>query len=280
MTLEAEACALLSRGGLQADEEAVLSRAALAGDRRAAGTLVASVHFLVLREARRVADASGVDADDLAQEARVGVLRALPKFDPAVARFATYAMWWARASIFKASIGGISLVRVGTTAAQQRVVFGLSRATRALEARGEEVSDEALARYLKVSEGEVGETRRRMVDRGVVPLDLPDGDPWTPSGRRGALFNDRIADDVPAADDLLDERRRRAWLERGLRDVAGTLTLQEEDVLCDNLLAEEPRTLAEIATWHGVSRTRMTAVRRQVLQKLRRRLAPAAGGVA
>ncbi|MEQ1504620.1 MAG: sigma factor, partial [Myxococcota bacterium] len=60
-------------------------------------TLAVSAADVVPREAHRVAKASGMDVEDLANEGYIGLLRAATRFDPdRGVRFASYARWWGR----------------------------------------------------------------------------------------------------------------------------------------------------------------------------------------
>src|SRR4051794_15105878 len=66
-------------GEREPDPLADLARAAAAGEPRAVRTFIVTVGPHVLRVVRRVMGASHPDADDVAQEAAVGIIDALPR---------------------------------------------------------------------------------------------------------------------------------------------------------------------------------------------------------
>lgn len=79
-----------------------------------AETLILSHGRLVVKMAVRFAR-YGLDAEDLAQEGRIGLMHAARKFDPTKGfRFSTYAAWWVRERMMEAVFRGSSLVRPST----------------------------------------------------------------------------------------------------------------------------------------------------------------------
>ena len=97
------------------------------GDQQALDKLVGSHLRLVIKIAR---DNSGYELPigDLIGEGNVGLLQAADRFDPERGvRFATHAAWWIRAMIREYALYTRSLVKMGTTAAQKKLFFNLSR---------------------------------------------------------------------------------------------------------------------------------------------------------
>lgn len=86
---------------LTREEEHRLAVRARSGDVSARQELVRHNLGLVVGVARSVGRA-GVRLDDLVQEGNLGLMRAIERFDPdAGTRFATYAVWWIRAYVWK-----------------------------------------------------------------------------------------------------------------------------------------------------------------------------------
>ncbi len=98
-------------GPLSADEERALAVRAKGGDRGARDELVRRNLPLVVAFVRKQA-LGGVRVEEVVQEGNLGLLRAVEKFDPeAGTRFATYAVWWVRAYVWKYLKGARSAVR-------------------------------------------------------------------------------------------------------------------------------------------------------------------------
>ncbi len=96
---------------LTAEEERELALAARRGDAAAREMLVRRNLPLVVSFVRQQALA-GVQIDEVIQEGNLGLLRAVEKFDPgAGTRFATYAIWWIRAFVWRYLKGARSAVR-------------------------------------------------------------------------------------------------------------------------------------------------------------------------
>src|SRR5512142_1424375 len=96
---------------LTAEEERKLALAARRGDPAARETLVRRNLPLVVSFVRKQVLA-GVQLDEVIQEGNLGLMRAVEKFDPdAGTRFATYAIWWIRAFVWRYLKGARSAVR-------------------------------------------------------------------------------------------------------------------------------------------------------------------------
>src|SRR6202140_4818502 len=114
---------------LERDQEyALAKRWREHGDRDAADQLVTS-H---LRLAAKIATnyrGYGLPISEMISEGNVGLMQALNRFDPEKGfRFATYAIWWIRASIQDYILRSWSLVKIGTTASQKKLFFKLRSA--------------------------------------------------------------------------------------------------------------------------------------------------------
>jgi RNA polymerase primary sigma factor len=93
--------AVRGRAPLTRDEERELALRARDGDAAAREELVRRHLPLVVGIARKQIRGA-LRLDELVQEGNLGLLRAVEKFDPnAGTRFATYAVWWIRAYVWK-----------------------------------------------------------------------------------------------------------------------------------------------------------------------------------
>jgi RNA polymerase sigma-32 factor len=91
-------------------------------DISAAHQLIGSHPRLVARVGK-VYRGYGLPLEDLIGEGYVGMMRALRRFEPdRGVRFASYALWWVRASIQEYIVHNWPAVKIGTTASQKKVL--------------------------------------------------------------------------------------------------------------------------------------------------------------
>ena len=254
---------------LSAEEERELGRRYRAGDQAAGQALVASNLRFAIKVARSYRS-PGLRMSDLIQEASLGLMKGVERFDPERGiRLISFAVWWIRAQLQSYVLRNWSLVKVGTTQAQRRIFFGLNKAAR--QAKVPEGDSEAqtlaLAKLLQVDPAELVETRQRMLSRDVS-LDGPasENSP-TP---RWATF----ATDGPLPDELAAQSEWvalvRAAVERALR----VLDPRERFIAERRLLGDDPPTLVSLAAHFGFSRERARQLELRAQAKLRAVLAP------
>jgi len=84
---------------LTREEEVKLSKLALKGNTRARNELIQRNLRLAVSVAKKM-QRKGTDLEDLIQEANIGLMRAVERFDPTKGfRFSTYAHWWIRQAV-------------------------------------------------------------------------------------------------------------------------------------------------------------------------------------
>jgi len=251
---------------LTAEEELDLSRRwRNEGDRDALRQLVGSHLRLVVRIARDNGG-YGLPMGDLIAEGNVGLMQAAEKFDPERGfRFATYALWWVRASIRDYILRSWSLVRTGTTAAQKKLFFKLRRLKSSLGALEEgDMAPEIVAKIateLQVPEIEVIEMNRRLTqaDRSLdAPVGGDGDDSWI-----DLLGDEREGQEGRFAESEEMEKRR-ALMHGALAE----LNERERHILVERKLKEEPMTLQELSEIYGVSRERVRQIEGNALRKL------------
>ncbi len=257
---------------LEPEEEYMLAKALVThGDVRAADKLVTS-H---LRLAAKIAlgyRGYGLPVSDLIQEANVGLMQAVKRFDPERGfRLATYAMWWIRASVQEYVLRSWSLVKVGTTSVQKKLFFNLGKARRRINAleqgdlRPENVK--RIAEDLNVSQQDVIAMNRRMTgaDQSLNAPRSRGSDDAEP-GEWQDWLEDENADHVEEIieKDELDYRREM------LNQAMQTLNEREQDILTMRKLSEEPATLQDLSEKHGVSRERIRQIEVSAFQKLQK----------
>src|SRR5258705_12509198 len=90
-------------------------------DRNGAPQLVTS-HLPLAAKVATSYRGYGLPISEIISEGNVGLMQALNRFDPERGfRFATYAIWWIRASIQDYVLRSWSLVKICTTASQKKL---------------------------------------------------------------------------------------------------------------------------------------------------------------
>src|SRR3982074_3161984 len=98
------------------------------GDRKAADQIVTS-HLRLAAKIAMNYRGYGLPLSEIISEGNVGLMQAGNRFEPERGfRFATYAIWWIRASIQDYILRSWSLVKIGTTTNQKKLFFKLRSA--------------------------------------------------------------------------------------------------------------------------------------------------------
>jgi RNA polymerase sigma-32 factor len=257
---------------LSRDEEHALAvRFAETGDVDAAYKLVASNLRLVVKiahEYRRTA----FQLLDLIQEGNMGLMQAVKKYDPLKGvKLSSYAAWWIRAYIIRFIMENWRMVKLGTTQAQRKLFFNLSKEREKLLARGIEPTPRLLAKNLQVEEKDVEEMSARMASDDVsldAPLRGDDDDT-----RQTRLDRIPAANEAQAVDErIADEELRRVFREK-LDAFARTITDEKERYIFENRLlppeGQPPLTLQEIGDRFRLTRERARQIEAKLTARLR-----------
>lgn len=212
---------------------------------------------------------SGVPVEDLIQEACVGLLDAVRRFDPERGfRFSTPASYWIRHRVGRCISNHARTVRLPVWLCER--IADIARADRALYdgTTCTPATDEQVASHLRLSVAEVSAARRAS-ERGIS-LEAPAGNRLGVSDHGP---NRTLADIVRAPathpDAIIDEARAHA------RVVSAVAALSPRDALVVrasfNLgdTDDAPRTLTAIGADLGVCRERVRQVQALALRRLR-----------
>ncbi|MCM0606814.1 MAG: RNA polymerase factor sigma-32 [Xanthomonadaceae bacterium] len=255
---------------LSAEEEFTYANKLIkTGDLSAAKTLVSANLRLVVKIAFEYRSFYS-NLLDLIQEGNVGLMKAVSKFDPTKgARLGYYSSWWIRSYILKYIIDNFRLVKLGTTSAQKKLFYHLVREKERMEAQGMFAAPKLLAEKLDVREKDVIEMQQRLLTGGAeVPLDSPMGD----DSKR--TFMDAMASQDESIEDNMVRTQMTDILHEQLPAFEKALSDKEKKVLHERLLAEEPKTLQEVADQYGLTRERARQIEAKVIEKLRNFLKP------
>jgi RNA polymerase sigma-32 factor len=207
---------------------------------------------------------------DLIQEGNVGLVQAVERFDPyAGTKLSTYAAYWIRAYVLKYLLDNIRMVRLGTTRAQRKLFFRLNKEKRRLEAEGFQVEPKLIAERLDVSEADVVEMEQRL-SQSDLSMEAPAR--RDDEGGGGASFGDLVrAAGASAEQEVGDSELRRVFLAQ-VSAFAEGLEPRDRKIVEERILAEEPRTLAEIGDELGITRERVRQLEARIIARLREHL--------
>ncbi len=233
------------------------------GDIEAARKLVVSNLRLVVKiamEYRR----TWTNTLALIQEGNLGLMQAAHRFDPYQGvRLSSYGVYWIRAYILKYILDNIRIVRLGKTRAERKLFYRLNKEKRELEREGFHPEPKLLAERLEVSEEDVLSMEQRL-SQGEISMNAPlrrDGD-------SSAEVGDMIAAPTESAEQsVADAQLRQVFMER-VREFANGCDEREQRILEERLLAEEPKTLAELGEVFGVSRERVRQLEARLMKRL------------
>ncbi len=213
---------------------------------------------LVVANARRYANTSGIDFLDLIQEGNLGLIRAVEKFDWRKGfKFSTYATWWIRQAITRAIADKSRTVRIPVhlhdTLAAVRAAQASLKAELGREPRPEEIAEEAGVTVDKV------ELALGVAD--TVSLEQP-------IGEDGAQLGDFIEDEDAADPVVLTEEMDVA---NSLRKSIERLPDREGRILAlrYGFFDGVPRTLEEIGDEFNLTRERIRQLEKLALCRLR-----------
>ncbi len=213
---------------------------------------------LVVANARRYANTSGIDFLDLIQEGNLGLIRAVEKFDWRKGfKFSTYATWWIRQAITRAIADKSRTVRIPVhlhdTLAAVRAAQASLKAELGREPRPEEIAEEAGVNVDKV------ELALGVAD--TVSLEQP-------VGEDGAQLGDFIEDE-----DAVDPVRVTEEMDiaDSLRKSIERLPNREGRILAlrYGFYDGVPRTLEEIGDEFNLTRERIRQLEKLALCRLR-----------
>jgi RNA polymerase sigma-32 factor len=202
---------------------------------------------------------------DLVQEGNIGLMQAVKRYDPyRGVKLSSYAAWWIRAYMLRFILNNWRLVKIGTTQAQRRLFFNLSKEKAKLTAMGIEPTTEEIAKRLNVDESEVVEMDRRLA-RADASLDTPVKDGEARSTTRLEL----LPSTGEAPDSVAENAELEELLKAQLDEFRKTLSGKDVAIFDKRLVADEPLTLQELGDEFGVSRERVRQLEARLTGKLR-----------
>ncbi|MCO4773002.1 MAG: RNA polymerase factor sigma-32 [Deltaproteobacteria bacterium] len=210
-----------------------------------------------------------VPFSDLIQEATMGLIKAVARFDPERGtRFLSYAAWWIRAYIRDYLLRTRSLVRLGTTQRQRTVYSRLGRARREADREGlrGEKRMERIVEIIGVDRKTVESMAGRLGGYDVS-LDQPVGSE-ADSAPRSAF----IPANDPDPEMTLAMEQESANDTRDLYAAISELPDREQEIIQRRHLNDEKETLQEVGVRLGISRERVRQLEVRAFRRMRQSL--------
>jgi RNA polymerase sigma-32 factor len=236
-------------------------------DHEAAEKLVSS-HLRLVAKIARGYQGYGLPISDVISEGNVGLIQAVQRFKPEKGfRFATYAVWWIKAAIQAYILRSWSLVKMGTTANQQKLFFNLRKAKSKISAleEGDLRPDQVqiIAKRLGVTEQDVVDMNRRLGgDASLNALIRDDGG----SGE----WQDLLVDDALNQERILAESEERDNRHQMLVSALDVLNERERRIFEARRLADDPIKVEDLASEFGVSRERVRQIEVSSFEKVQK----------
>ena len=235
------------------------------GDREAAHQLVTS-HLRLAAKVAMNYRGYGLPVSEIISEGNIGLMQALNRFEPERGfRFATYAIWWIRASIQDYILRSWSLVKIGTTTNQKKLFFKLRSAKRKISAldSGDLHPDQvrSIAKSLNVTDRDVVDMNRRLGGDTSLNAPVHDGE----AGER----QDYLVDQSPSPEAIVAEQDEKDFQHKALTDAIDVLNDRERRIFEARHLADQPLTLEDLALEFNVSRERIRQLETRAFEKVR-----------
>jgi RNA polymerase sigma-32 factor len=210
----------------------------------------------------------GLPVSEFISEGNVGLMQALNRFEPEKGfRFATYAIWWIRASIQDYILRSWSLVKIGTTVSQKRLFFKLRSAKNKIAAfeSGDLHPDQValIAKNLDVTDQDVVDMNRRLGGDKSINAPLHE------DGETGE-WQDHLVDQSPSPESIVVEQDEKDYRHKALIGAIGVLDDRERRIFEARQLTDEPLTLEDLAATFNVSRERIRQIELRAFEKVRK----------
>lgn len=225
------------------------------GDPKAIEKLVQSNIKLASKLANQYTDFDGINTEDLTSEALIGLIEAIPLYDPdRGTKFTTYASWRMRMHVLNFVMENFSLIKIGTTVAQKKIFWRLNRETEAIRKAGFEVNEHTLADRLQVKPEEIKDMQIRM-NHSESSLQAVN-----PHNKDGLTLLDTLDNNDPNPEEYTTYKTMTAWVQARMVEFEQRLTDTDLFVWNYRIASDKPVALQDLGEQLGVTRQRINQI--------------------
>lgn len=204
----------------------------------------------------------GLPVSDLIQEANLGLMRALEKFDFRLGnRFSTYAIWWIKQTVSRAISEQSRVIRIPVH--MVNTIISMNHVEEIfMQTHGREPNVDELAKALEIPTSRISAIRK--MARQAISLQAPLGD-----SENGSILQDILASDN-SNDDPVHGISQEVLKEK-VYEVLSTLSEREQQIITMRfgLMGYSPMTLIKVSEHFDLTRERIRQLEIKILEKLR-----------
>ncbi len=204
----------------------------------------------------------GLPINDLIQEANLGLMRALEKFDFRLGnRFSTYAIWWIKQTVSRAISEQSRVIRIPVH--MVNTIISMNHVEEIfMQTHGREPDVKELAKALEIPTSRISAIRK--MARQTISLQAPLGD-----SDNGSILQDILASDNSNDDPIHGISQE--ILKKKVYEVLSTLSEREQQIITMRfgLMGHSPMTLVKVSEHFDLTRERIRQLEIKILEKLR-----------